>query len=98
MSYNKVAKLLNDLYDQDSVIHTLYITDYTTLSRINSRYGISPDTTYDNRHEYIDTSTVSELISRVTKIKVTSCERHFRTWRKGKRAKLKQATTKPIPE
>lgn len=83
-TYSRTIKVVEELFNNDSLVTTLYVND-EKLNRINSRFNIGPDNTYDYRHEYLDTSKVSKLVSSVTDLKVTTVERHFRTWRANKR-------------
>lgn len=88
MSYNKVVNTVEQLFNNDSLVMTLYVNDLR-LTAINTKFSINADNSYDYRHEYLDTSTVSNLVSSITKIKLTTVERHFRTWRANKRATIK---------
>lgn len=89
MSYNRVVSTVEQLFNNDSLVMTLYVTD-EKLQFINTKFSINPDNTYDYRHEYLDTSTVSNLVSTITKLKITTVERHFRTWRAKRRLLVKR--------
>lgn len=89
MSKLTVFTTVEQFLNNDSVITTLYVTD-EKLKRINDKFSVSPENTYDYRHEYLDTTTVCNLVSTITKIKFTTVERHFRSWRAGRRALRKR--------
>ena len=84
-TYSKTITVVEQLFNNDSLVMTLFV-DNEKLTKINTKFSITSDNTYDYRHEYLDTTVVSNLVSSITKVKFTTVERHFRTWRAGRRA------------
>jgi hypothetical protein len=92
MTYSKVVSVVEQLFNNDSLVMTLYVNN-EKLHKINTKFSITSDNTYDYRHEYLDTTIVSNLVSSITKVKFTTVERHFRTWRAARRELNKRLDT-----